>query len=82
MPKLPKRLPEQLRGLARAARAAGWRIERRRSGHLAWIPPRGPRLFTSSTPSDRRSVRNDVAMLRRAGLSDSPAKRGSRRTDT
>jgi len=62
------KLPECYRELARAARAAGWTITRRRGGHLAWRSPSGAVVFTPASPSDRRSVRNNAAELRRAGL--------------
>jgi hypothetical protein len=64
----PLKLPECYRELARAARAAGWDITRRRSGHLAWRSPSGAVVFTPATPSDWRAARNSVADLRRAGL--------------
>lgn len=62
------RVPESYRKLARAARRAGWEISRTRGGHLAWKPPSGMVIYTAATPSGSRSVRNDTAELRRAGL--------------
>ncbi len=70
MSKRLPRMPRDLKRLAQRALARGWRIEVRRSGHLAWIPPRGRVLFTSSTPSDPRTLKNFIAQLRRAGLDD------------
>jgi hypothetical protein len=66
-------IPEALRSLARAARAArakGWTIGLRGSGHLEWRSPDGEVIITPSTPSDHRSYRNSRARLRRAGLRD------------
>ncbi len=70
MSKKVPRMPRELRRLAQRALARGWRIEVRGSGHLSWIPPRGRIVFTSSTPSDPRTVKNFRAQLKRAGLDD------------
>ena len=52
--------------LARA-RAAGWRVEHTRGGHLRLDHPEAAfPVFTSSSPSDWRSSRNLRAELRRA----------------
>ncbi|MBB4931350.1 hypothetical protein F4561_002170 [Lipingzhangella halophila] len=79
------RMPRELRKFARLARARRWRIEVKGSGHLAWIPPCGRgTVFTSSTPSDPRTIKNVIAQLRRAGLDDrdprrNPTARGDKR---
>lgn len=70
MPRIPRQVPEELRTAARAAVADGWTITVRRSGHIAWQPPRGRAVCTSATPSDHRTTRNELARLRRAGLND------------
>lgn len=62
------KLPESYRKLARAARRSGWQITRTGGGHLAWKPPSGRVIYTPATPSCSRSVRNNRAELRRAGL--------------
>jgi hypothetical protein len=64
------KVPDGLRSLARLARARGWSIGHNGSGHLVWTSPAGRRITTANTPSDHRSVRNDAARLRRAGLND------------
>ena len=72
-------LPEAYRSLYAAARLQGWTVTRgKRSGHLRWKSPGGQVFTTASTPSDRRGVLNDAAMLRRAGLRLEESARGSR----
>lgn len=62
------KIPEAFRDLARAAREADWTIHLTGGGHLAWCPPSGPVVFTPSTPSEWRGIRNARARLTRAGL--------------
>jgi predicted RNA binding protein YcfA (HicA-like mRNA interferase family) len=62
------KLPEPFRKAARAARRAGWTIERTRGGHLKWIPPAGEWVITPASPSVPSSIPNTLALLRRAGL--------------
>lgn len=61
-------IPRPWRRIAAHAVAAGWTIRRTRRGHLLWTAPDGTRVVTAGTPSDWRSLRNDLAQLRRAGL--------------
>jgi hypothetical protein len=63
-----KKLPHGWRKLAAAALRAGWRIERTQGGHFKWSPPIGRIIYTSSTPSDHRAMRNVRADLKREGL--------------
>lgn len=58
---------KDIRPIARRARQQGWHISGTRSGHLMWVSPEGRKLFTSSTPSDSRTIKNFRAELRRAG---------------
>lgn len=44
----------------------GWAAMRTNGGHLRFTKPDRPIIHTSSTPSDRRAVRNALAMLARA----------------
>jgi hypothetical protein len=37
-------------------------------GHLKWIAPNGKVVFTSSTPSDGRALKNIQSNLKAAGL--------------
>lgn len=62
-------LKREMNDLRRRAERQGWTIELRRSGHLKWVPPAGgPFVFSPSTPSDVRGIRNTRAELRRHGL--------------
>lgn len=56
--------------LAADAERQGWTVKRCKSGHMKWIPPTkgGSMVVTSCTPSDKRSIANDLAALRRSGL--------------
>jgi hypothetical protein len=55
----------QLRSLASAY---GWSLEHTRGGHLKLTHPAAAvPIFTASTPSDRRALRNVRAELRRRG---------------
>ncbi len=63
------KIPEALRGAARIARKAGWKITVTGSGHLKWTPPEGRFIVTPASPrAGRRSQQNSLAELRRAGL--------------
>lgn len=59
---------KSLRDWARLAQSLGWKITETGSGHMRWCAPDGTLVFTSSTPGDYRSLMNDRARLRRAGL--------------
>jgi len=58
--------------LRRAAEAQGWKVEQTRSGHWRFVPPdrAKPIVIVSGTPSDHRSMRNSLAMLKRSGFND------------
>lgn len=62
------KVPEAYRSLYRLACRAGWQVTIHGSGHLRWKAPSGAVITTASSPGDRRSVRNERARLRRAGL--------------
>ena len=54
--------------LLRQAKKLGAVVTRCRSGHFLITTPNGARVIASATPSDRRSLLNTRAQLRRAGL--------------
>lgn len=56
------------RDVLRALREQGWTVEKRKGGHFRLTTPDGERVFIGSTPSDSRSHRNNLALLRRKGL--------------
>ena len=57
-----------LRRLLKAAERAGATVTRRANNHYRIAIPGGPVVFTSSSPSDHRTLLNTRAALRRAGL--------------
>jgi hypothetical protein len=67
----------QWRQLERDAEDRGWTVERTGSGHVKWTSPGGQAVSTACSPSDPRTVDNDLARLRRAGLDE--ARRPGRR---
>lgn len=58
----------KVRELVKAAQAAGWRVELTGGGHVRFLPPEGPVVFGSQTPSSPAGWRNLRSDLRRAGL--------------
>jgi len=58
------------RTIFEVAMAQGWVVEPTNGDHFCFTPPdkTKPKIYTSSTPSDRRMVNNLKAQLRRAGL--------------
>lgn len=51
--------------LIRVASRLGWRVEPTHGGHLRLKHPSGALVFAGSTPSDRRSLANALATMRR-----------------
>jgi hypothetical protein len=57
---------KDIRALAKLLERQGWTVEIR--DHVKWIPPDGvDPVFSGSTPSDHRAMRNIRAKLRRRG---------------
>lgn len=48
----------EMRDLYRDMKPLGWTVERTNGGHYKFTYTNGARIYTSSTPSDRRSVIN------------------------
>ncbi|MDX1535620.1 MAG: hypothetical protein R3346_02575 [Candidatus Spechtbacterales bacterium] len=62
--------PDALKEMVSEALDQNWRVERTGSGHLRFLSPDrsvSP-VFSPTTPSDVRSVKNVRGKLRRAGL--------------
>ena len=57
---------DSVRRLAKFALSEGWTLSRSNSGHLKFSKSGFTPIFTSCTPSDRRTERNTRALLRRA----------------
>jgi len=66
MPKV--RIPKELQRIYKIAVKQGWTVEIRHSGHMKWESPAGAPVFTASTPSDPRGIKNHIARLKNAGL--------------
>ena len=61
-------MKKELKELRRAAEEQGWVVAPTRKSHLAWRSPSGYLVISSSTPSDRRAIKNLRAFLTRQGL--------------
>jgi hypothetical protein len=59
---------KDLRAIAIHAASQGWHISRTGGGHLRWTSPEGAPVFSASTPSDRRALRNIETQLRKFGF--------------
>ncbi|MGV8399231.1 type II toxin-antitoxin system HicA family toxin [Pseudomonas aeruginosa] len=57
---------KQLLPLIEYALKEGWTVSRTPGGHLRFVKPGLPPIYTSSTVSDHRGGRNAQAMLKRA----------------
>lgn len=55
---------------AKVAKAAGWRVEPTKNGHVTFLAPDPavPPIVVAGTPSDHRSMKNAKARLKRHGL--------------
>jgi hypothetical protein len=63
-----RKVPRDMRPLARQAYGQGWRLKWLGSTHLGWRSPTGAFVVSSGSPSDRKAVHRLRADLRRAGL--------------
>ena len=60
---------KELKEITREAEKRGWRIGRTKKGHSQFLAPDGASIvMAAGTPSDRRSIDNLVAGLRRYGF--------------
>jgi hypothetical protein len=60
-------MKSDLMKLVRQYRKLGWSIEKTNSQHYKWVPPNGGEIFfTSSTPSDWRTMANVQGYIKRA----------------
>ncbi|MEX5685325.1 type II toxin-antitoxin system HicA family toxin [Pseudomonas silesiensis] len=57
---------KRLLPLVELALSEGWEVSRTAGGHLRFVKPGLPPIFTSSTASDHRATQNAWARLRRA----------------
>lgn len=61
-------MKKRFKELVREAERQGWVVTTTGGGHLKWTGPEGGLVFTPSTPSDVRALKNATADLRRNGL--------------
>ncbi len=60
---------KDMKTLVREAEAQGWTVEVTGGGHYKWTPPDSERrIFSPTTPGDRRALKNLVAHLKRHGF--------------
>jgi hypothetical protein len=59
---------KDLRQIAITAAHQGWRVTRTGGGHLRWTSPTGAPVFSGSTLSDHRALRNIEMQLRKHGF--------------
>lgn len=69
---------KELNILIKAAQKQGWTVERTPNNHYKWVSPVGGMFFSSSTPSDYRSVKNLKRDLRVNGFIELTRKKGKR----
>jgi predicted RNA binding protein YcfA (HicA-like mRNA interferase family) len=64
-----QKIPKHLRKWRKEAEQAGWTVRRMKNGHWQFKSGDGQwRITVCHSPSDHRSILNDRAQLRRAGL--------------
>lgn len=61
-------MKKDLKEIVKVARKQGWEVTHTRNQHLRFRSPDGALVFSPSTPSDHRAIKNKIADLRRAGL--------------
>lgn len=51
-------MKKELKTLINLAVGQGWSVSINKSGHYKWVAPNGKIVFSSSTPSDNRALKN------------------------
>jgi hypothetical protein len=60
---------KEIKKLIDIALAQGWTVTYTGGCHLRWCPPSGKQtVYSATTPTDRRALKNMKARLRRSGL--------------
>jgi hypothetical protein len=59
---------KEFKQIVKIAESKGWVVQLTGGGHLKWTSPTGQIVFSASTPSDGRAVKNLVSELRRHGI--------------
>lgn len=53
--------------IVKRLQAKGYKVRKTKKSHICVTTPQGP-VICSSTPSDKRAIKNIVTMLRRKGV--------------
>jgi predicted RNA binding protein YcfA (HicA-like mRNA interferase family) len=63
-------MSKDFKDVRKEAERQGWKVEQTRGSHWRFIPPDVTKdiVHASGTPSDRRSLDNFIAQLRRSGF--------------
>jgi len=61
-------MKKELKKLVKLAEEQGWQVTVTGGNHLCWRSPVGRTVFTPTTPSEYRGLKNAKAWLRREGL--------------
>jgi predicted RNA binding protein YcfA (HicA-like mRNA interferase family) len=59
---------KEFKQVIKVAESKGWVVCLTKGGHLKWASPSGQIVFSASTPSDGRAVKNLISELRRHGI--------------
>lgn len=62
------KVPREYRRWQEMAQQQGWTISMTGGGHLVWRSPQGVKVFSASSPSDRRAMQNVKRDLKRYGM--------------
>jgi predicted RNA binding protein YcfA (HicA-like mRNA interferase family) len=69
---------KEVQELIKQAEAQGWVVQQSSGGHLKWLSPMGGFVFSSSTASDYRAVKNITRDLKAYGFIVIEKKKGRR----
>lgn len=62
-------MKKQLKQILKEAKKQGWQVSYTKNGHMCLKSPTGGQpIYTASTPSDHRGLKNLVAHMRRQGF--------------
>jgi hypothetical protein len=59
---------KEFKQVIKIAESKGWVVCLTKGGHLKWTSASGQVVFSASTPSDGRAVKNLISELRRHGI--------------
>lgn len=59
---------KEMNQLVALAEQQGWTVEKTKNNHLRWTSPAGRNVFSPSTPSDGRFIKNTIRDLKAYGF--------------